>query len=344
MIKTGNKEGVFIKNFCIALILTLIASVGQVYAQRTITIRMASPVPENTPWGRMFNEIAADWRRITNGQVELIVFHNGVAGSEKEVVRNLRVNQLQAAVLSTLGMYEIAPEIMTLSCPFLIRNDAELDLILHGLRDDLEARINRQGFFTLAWARIGWIRFFSKQPVFVPDDLKRQRLGTNTDQAEMNQVFRTMGFQMVPVAQNDILIALNSNMVDAVFSSLAAVGNSQVFGLARNMASINVAPFVGAIVFNQRAWRAIPERYRAQLIEATRIRERALDGAVRNLEDELTGVMEAHGLRVNQLTPEQEQQWFNEIGRVTPSLVGTMFDREIYGRIENILREHRSRR
>jgi len=315
----------------------------QVFAQRVITLRMASPVPENTPWGKMFNELAAEWRRITNGQVELRVFHNGVAGSEKEVVRNLRVNQIQAAVLSTYGLYEISPEVMTLSCPFMIRNDDELDLVLAGVKGELEQKINSKGYFNLAWARIGWVKFFSKQPIFVPADLKSQSLGTNSDQAEMNQVFRSMGFQMVPVAQNDILIALNSNMVDAVFSSLAAVGNSQVFGLARNMASINVAPFIGSIVFNQRAWNTIPERFRPQMIEAARRLERELDVTVREFEKDMTKTMEEFGLTVNRLSSEQEQFWYDEIGRITPNLIGTMLDRDIYNKIDAMLREFRSR-
>ena len=325
-------------------ILALVFVGGEVFAQRTITIRMASPVPENTPWGKMFNELAAEWRRITGGQVELRIFHNGVAGSEKEVVRNLRVNQVQAAVLSTYGLYEISPEVMTLSCPFMLRNDDELDLVLNGVKADLEKKINSKNFFTLAWARIGWVKFFSKQPIFVPEDLKKQRLGTNSDQAEMNQVFRTMGFQMIPVAQDDILIALNSNMVDSVFSSLAAVGNSQVFGLARNMASINIAPFIGAIVFNDRAWRSIPERFRPQLIEVTRKLERELDLTVREFESDMIKTMEGFGLIVNQLNPAQEQLWYDEIGRITPSLVGSMLDRDIYNRIDTMLKDFRSRR
>ena len=332
------------KSIRIAFALALIILAGPVFAQRTVSIKMSSPVPENTPWGQFLNLLAADWKRITNGEVEMIVYHNGVAGSEKEVVRNLRVNQLQAAVLSTFGLYEISPEIMTLSCPFLIRNDDELDVVLEELKSDLEDKINSKGYFTLAWARVGWVKFFSKQPILTPADLKKQRLGTNSDQEELSQAFKTMGFQMIPVARNDILISLNSNMVDAVFQSPVAVGSTQIFGLAKNMASINVAPFIGAIVFNQRAWRAIPQRYRSQLIAATRRSEAELDVSVRGLEEDMIKTMGNYGLKVNQLSPEQEQLWFDEIGRVVPSLVGTLYDRSVYRRIENILRDHRGRR
>jgi len=333
-----------VKKVRIAFALALIVLAAPVFAQRTITIKMASPVPENTPWGKFFNQLAVDWKKITNGEVEMIVYHNGVAGNEKAVVRNLRVGQLQAAVLSTYGLYEISPEVMTMSCPFLIRNDDELDAVLAGLRGELEQKINSKGYFTLAWARVGWVKFFSKQPVFVPADLKKQRMGTNADQAEMNQVFKTMGFQMVPVARDDILIALNSSMVDAVFSSPIAVGSTQAFGLAKNMASINVAPFVGAVIFNERTWRMVPEKYKAQMIAAVRRNEAALDRDIRALENEMIKTMGNYGLKVNQLSPAQEQLWYDEIGRSIPQLVGTMFDRTIYGRIEGILRDHRNKR
>jgi len=331
------------KLFRIVLVLILIFSAGPIFAQRTLTIKMATQIPENTPWGSFLNQIAADWKRITNGEVEIVIFHNGTAGKEEAVVRNLRVNQLQAGVLSTFGLTEVAQDVMTLSCPFFIRNDDELDLVLKEVKDELEQKINAKGFYTLAWARVGWVKFFSKQPIFTPADLKRQKLGTNGEYEELNKAFKAMGFQMVPVAQDDILIALNSPMVDAVYSSPIAVGSAQIFGLAKNMASINVAPFMGAVVFNQRTWRAIPEKYKPQLIESVRRREVELDLVVRKFEEDMIKTMGNYGLVINQLSPAQEQLWYEETAKAMPNLVGKVFSRGIYNRIEAVLRDFRSR-
>jgi TRAP-type C4-dicarboxylate transport system substrate-binding protein len=322
------------------MILILLAA--PLFAQRKITIKMASPIPESTPWGQFLNQIAGDWKRITNGEVEMIIYHNGVAGSEKDVVRILGLNQIQAAVLSTFGLYEISPEIMTLSCPFLIRDDDELDLVIAGLKGDMEEKLGGKGYFTLAWARVGWVKFFSKSPIYTPADLKKQKLGTNADQAELNQAFKTMGFQMIQVARNDLLVDLNSSMVDAVFQSPVAVGSTQVFGLAKNMASINVAPFLGSIIINQRTWRAIPDKYKPLLIDSVRKKETELDLAIRKMENDMVKTMGNYGLKVNQLSAEQERLWYDEIGRVTPALVGTLFDKGMYQRIETMLKNHRS--
>lgn len=340
-------ERLFGKRVCphrgwfLALLVFLLAVQG-LSAQRKITLKMASPVPENTPWGECLNKIADEWRRISNGEVDIRIYHNGVAGNEDAVVRNLRLNQIQIAVLSTFGLCEITPEVLTLSCPFLIRTDDELDLVLEDLKPDLEKRINDKGYFTLAWSRVGWVKIFSKAPVFTPTDMKRQKLGTVGEQSELNQAFKSMGFQMIPIARNDLLIALSSGLVDAVYESPLAVGSLQIFGLAKNMASINIAPFMGGIVVNQRAWRSIPAKYKPDLIAAARRIEKELDVSVIQLENEMISVMANYGLTVNRLTPAQEQMWYDETGRAIPGLLGTAFDRDIYWRIDALLKKHRS--
>jgi TRAP-type C4-dicarboxylate transport system substrate-binding protein len=318
--------------------------VGPVFAQKKVTIKLASLVPENTPWGAALNRMAQDWAKATNDEVVLVIYHNGVAGSERDVLRKLKQNQIQAAIFSSTGMSAIAPEIMTVSCPFLIRNDDELDLVLNALKGDLEQRINDRGFFTLAWARAGWVKFFSKAPVFLPVDLKRQKLGTASDQPELMQAFKSMGYNMVPVELTDVLIALNGGMIDAVYQSPVAVGGYQIFGVAKNMASINIAPFMGSIILNQRAWRSIPDTYKPKLLEITRKMEKELDTSILKLESDAVVTMSAYGLVINQVSPAQAQIWYTDVERAIPNLLGTTFDKEIYGKIETILRDYRSGR
>ncbi|MDR0475307.1 MAG: C4-dicarboxylate ABC transporter, partial [Treponema sp.] len=66
------------KTIFYGLLIFLLTTQG-LFAQRKITVKMASPVPENTPWGKYLNDIAAEWRRITGGEVDIVIYHNGVA-------------------------------------------------------------------------------------------------------------------------------------------------------------------------------------------------------------------------------------------------------------------------
>jgi TRAP-type C4-dicarboxylate transport system substrate-binding protein len=305
-------------------------------AQRAVTVKLVSLVPENSPWGSLLNRMAGEWSAATGGEVKMVIYHNNKT-SEADLLRQLNMNQIQAAMLSTLGMKLISPEIMTLSCPFLIRNNAELDLVLENLKGSLEQGINDRGYYTLAWSKVGWVRFFSKSPVFVPADLKRQRLGTSDTETELLDAFRAMGYQMTPIALNQILVSLSGGQIDAVYQSPVNAGGLQIFGLAKNMASIPVAPFMGAIIMNQRAWRSIPDKHKPALMRITREVEAELDRSVQEFEAEVIRTMESYGLTINQISPEQEKAWYDDANRVMPSLVGRVFDRDMYNRISTLL-------
>jgi TRAP-type C4-dicarboxylate transport system substrate-binding protein len=337
-----NRRGMMKKNtiFVLAVILALGMTLP-LYAQRTI--RIASMVPENTAWGQALNRMAAEWTQVTNREVTFQIFHNGVAGAELDVLRKLRLNEIQGAVFSTVGLSAIAQEIMTISAPFVIRTDAELDVVLSSAKDDLERIMSSKGFQVLAWARAGWVRFFSRTPVFTPADLSRLKLGTMPGQSELTQALRAMGYQTITVDDTDVIISLNGGMIDALYISPVLAAGNQIFGVARNMLDVNVAPVMGGLVMNQPGWRAIPERYRARILEISRGVEREMDLSIIALETEAIDTMKRYGLQVNVPSASELQLWHTESERAIPGLLGTTFNRDLYNRFNTILRNYRGR-
>lgn len=330
--------------FRVFAVLFVLISAGPLFAQRKLTVKLASVAPENTPWGAALNRIAAEWTRITNGEVTLQIYHNGVAGSETDVLRKLKQNQIQAGVFSSQGMAAISKEVMTLSVPFFIQTDDELEMVLNNVKTDIEKKIENNGFYMLAWSRAGWVKVFSRSAVFVPDDLKKQKLGTAADQAELMQTFKTMGYKMVPIEITDAIIALNSGMIDAVYQSPVYVGGFQIFGVAKNMMDLNVAPFMGGIVTNRVAWRTVPDKYKPALIEATNRIAAEIDTSTAQLEAEAIRTMQGYGLTINRVNESQANLWYADTDKAMPALLGTTFDRDLYNRIDTLLKDYRAKR
>ena len=325
-------------------ILALIFFACPLFAQQKITIRLASLVPENTPWGTAINKMAADWARVTNGEVNVIVYHNGTAGNEPEVLRKLRGNQIQAAVFTSIGLNSIMPEVMAISYPFLIRDNAELDAVLAKIRPDLDAKIQQNGFVTLAWAKAGWIKIFSKAPIYVPNDLRKVKLSANPDEQEMLQAFKIMGYQMIPVSLSETLVGLNSGRIDAIYQSPIYAAGNQIFGVAKNMMDMNVAPFMGGILMNNTAWRRIPDKYKPQLLAICKQLESQIESSIAHLETDAISTMVKYGLKINQLSPQQKQEWYTDIAQYENRLVGPtnpIFSREYYQKINSILSDYR---
>jgi TRAP-type C4-dicarboxylate transport system substrate-binding protein len=328
------------------VLLTALVLIPQAHGQRPprrIVIKLASMVPENTEWGQALNKLSAEWSRITRGEVQLQVYANGTQGSEDAVLQKLNMNTIQAAVLTSFGLNKIAPDILTLSCPFLIRNDAELTEVLRIVKRDFETQINSQNYFSLALVRGGWVKFFSREPVLVPADLKKQKVGSLPSEPELAQAFRTMGYQVVMVDQNRTLIALRAGSIDAVYQSPIASAGFQFFGVAKNMASINIAPFMGGIVLNKHAWESIPDQYKSELIRVTQRIGTEIESSLLKLENDAIRQMKNYGLTETQISPRQQQEWYDDMARVLPSLLGSTFNRAMYNKIDGILKNYRSR-
>jgi TRAP-type C4-dicarboxylate transport system substrate-binding protein len=298
-------------------------------------------VPENSPWGAALNKMAANVKIETGGAVDIIIYHNGVAGSEGDVLRKLRLNQIQAAILTSFGLNTITPEILALSCPFLIRNNAELDYVLSKLKPVLEERINQKGFQTIAWSKVGFVNFFSKYPARTPDEMRKTKMGTSDTEMNLINVFKSMGYQLVPEASDHILIDLNTGRVESLYQSPLSAASFQLFTVANNMMDFPIAPFMGGIVMNQTAWRQLPQNQRDIILKHAKVAEKDMDAELASLEKTALDMMKKHGLNVYKLTPAEEEIWIKDTEAAIPRLLGTTFDAGIYHQIVALLKEFR---
>jgi TRAP-type C4-dicarboxylate transport system substrate-binding protein len=307
-----------------------------------VEIKLASPLPRNSDWGIILDRIAAEWYQVSNGDVILSVTHQR-PGSEEQYLQWLRQNRFQAAVFTSSALYSIAPEIMALSIPFLIRNNDEFEAVLGEVRPILDSKIEEKGFKNLAWAKAGWVNIFSRSPVFSPDDLRRLKLATNPGDKRFADAFKALGFQLVGVSLSDVPAFLLSGRIDAIYQSPIAVQASSIYKEARNMSSINLAPFMGGILMNRQGWESIPERYRQRLQEIVRGAGREFEDSFQRREEEAIAAMRSDGIIYNEITPQMEQVWLEDMNSRIPGLVDrNVFNKDMYLRIQEILRRYRS--
>ena len=346
------EAGMYRKFLFIVFVMVLILGAGgTIFAQRgsrsqeTLEVKIASPVPRESPWGRTLDRIAAEWNRITNGQVRLRVLHGGTEGDEEKMFLSLKSNTIQAAVFTSLGLSLIDSAIMTINAPFSIRDTAELNAVMNVIQPELEARLNSGDYFMLAWSKSGFVNFFTKDPVFTPDDLRKQKISSGPEAEEMNTAFKSMGFQIVETGLNEVGQKVATGAVTAVYLPPAGAAAYQVNNYLKNMLPINAAPVVGGIVINQVTWRRIASldaRYQQELLRVTRQLGAELDGSMQKIDSDSINAMTRTGLIINRPSAAQEQLWHNEGERVIPTLLGITYDRELYRKINDVLTQFRN--
>jgi len=335
------------RTFILGFTIFFIFSVGAVYAQRgsargdVINIRIASPLPRNSDWGKALDRLAADWEKVTQSQTRVVVSHDGREGSDSKMISSLLSDAIQVGIFTSAGAAEICPAVMNLSIPFMIRNESEFDLVLADILPLLDSRV-KESFVVIAWSKGGWVYIFSKEKVLTPDDLRKQRLATSPDLKDMNTVFRTMGFQLVETDLVNTGTKLASNAINAIYLIPAGVAPMQLHKSLNHMLDLPIAPIMGAIVMNRVTWNKLSPAQQDGIMKSTRRIAAEFDVSAVKTEASAIAAMGKDGLSINKPNQTQQGLWDSEIKNTLPSLVGSIFDRELYNRINSILEKARS--
>ena len=112
-------------------------------------LRFATLVPRGSLYHRVLLEVGEAWRHGAGGDAGFTVYTDGVQGDELDIVRRMRIGQLNGAMISVVGLSAIEPGAAALQyMPLMFRSWDELDAASERLRPLLEKRI--LGFPALA--------------------------------------------------------------------------------------------------------------------------------------------------------------------------------------------------
>lgn len=310
-----------------------------------VVIKLGTVAPEGSPWHDALQEIAAAWQRLSDGQVTLRIYPGGVAGDESDMLRKMRIGQLNAAALSSGGLGEIVPEIKALTLPLLLRDDSELAAVFERLGPRLSATLEAKGYKVLTWSSAGWVYFFSRRPVTVPEDLRSQKLFFWGSDPQYVELLKQSGFQPMPLAVTDLLPSLQTGLVDAFAAPPVAALSFQWFALAPHMADLRWQPLPGATVVSAKVWSEIPATLRPLLEQAAAATGAKLQARIDVLNDQAVEAMRQRRLKVTHVTAETEERWREMVReKGLPVFVGTRFSREIFEAVQDVLLEHRRNR
>ncbi len=287
----------------------LAAALGMAPQQR-VTIKLATLAPDGSPWHRILKDMGHEWQRDTQGRVRLVIYPGGVAGDGRSMLRKIRLGALQGAALTVSGMSELDPAFNVFQIPLFFDSIDEFFYVLEQMSPLLKERLESRGFVVLQWGYGGWMHIFVKRPIQTVEELKRLKMFTGAGDDRMVRLWRSNGFRPVALSQTDIMMGLQSGMIDGIPVPPLAALATQWYKHTPYMIEPGVTPLVGATVVNAEAWAKISERDRAALLAAARRAEERLAAEIPAKDEESIVEMEERGLEVIRVRAgHQEDPW-----------------------------------
>jgi TRAP-type C4-dicarboxylate transport system substrate-binding protein len=318
------------KTVLVVLAVLAVLSLSPSARAQTVTVKMATLVPQGSSWHLILQQMAEEWKTASGGKVAVRLYPGGVAGDDPDVVRKMRLGTLNAGVLTAVGLAEIDKSVYALGVPLMYDSYDEIYGVLEKLRPSLEAKMQAKGFVVLAWADGGWVRYFSQKPVAKPDDLRALKLFSWAGDPQATELQKAARFNPVPLPSTELATALQTGLVQAFGAPPGVALIAQYYTHAKYMTDLDWQMLMGAVVITKDAWDKIPADVQGKLRASAekageRLRDEIRAGTVRDID-----AMKKRGLVVVPVDGAARRQWQQLTEGLYPRIRGGIVPAEAF--------------
>lgn len=307
-------------------------------------IRLGTIVPKGSSFYNEVAKMGADWKARTQREVSLTIYPDGRMGTEAEMVRRMRVGQLQAGLLTAVGLAEIEPAVSGLqNLPMMFDTLDEVDAIGIRLKPLLEDQLEKKGFKVLFWVNAGWVYFFTKSPIEKPDDLRMLKIFAWAGSPEVIDIYEKAGFTPVPLEVKEILTGLQTGMISAVAMQPTYANALLIHRKARFMLDLNWAPLIGAAVITTKTWNRLDPKIKKIVSELALDTGNRIQSAGRKESALAIEAMKRRGLKIKSISEEIKNEWREAAEAVYPQIRGTIVPEDVFDQVSNWIAELRAK-
>lgn len=301
-------------------------------------IRIATLAPRTSDLVRGFTRIDRGLRDATKGQWGFKLYPSGVAGDETDIIRKMRIGQIDGTVVTSVGLSQVLRELAVLTAPGAIEDYQQEERVQKAFNAEWERKLSENGFKLMGWSEIGMLRYFTNAPLYKPSDLKQMRPWLWPASHTMKAIQHAIGVTGVPLGVPEVYGALQTGMIDAVITTALASVALQWQAKLTHVTKRTHGPLIGGMIFSNAKWSAIPEDIRTVLQEQIAKNYQGDTLAIR--EDDKTAYKNLlkRGYVSVDYTAAGEKEYQEFAKKARESLVGRVYPRELLDKVMAVAR------
>jgi TRAP-type C4-dicarboxylate transport system substrate-binding protein len=266
--------------------------------QSPVIIKLATLAPEGSPWIQVLKAAADEAQQKTGNAVQFKVYPGGVMGDERDMVRKMHIGQLQAAMLSSASLASMFPEIDVLQIPFLFDSYPETDFVVGKMQDGFKSGLEKNGYVALGWSEAGFVYLMSTVPVETLDLLRKAKVWIWNDSPMSKAIFEEAGVIGVPLSITDVLVGLQTGLVEVVYVPPSVAVALQWFTRIKYITDAPLNYMLGGLVAKKEAFDKIDPQHQSVVKEVFQRHMTRLKEIIRAENQEALTVMQKQGIKL----------------------------------------------
>jgi len=266
--------------------------------QSPVIIKLATLAPEGSPWIQVLKAAADEAQQKTGNAVQFKIYPGGVMGDERDMVRKMHIGQLQAAMLSSASLASMYPEIDVLQTPFLFDSYPETDFVVGKMQDGFKSGLEKNGYVALGWSEAGFVYLMSTVPVETLELLRKAKVWIWNDSPMSKAIFEEAGVIGVPLSITDVLVGLQTGLVEVVYVPPSVAVALQWFTRIKYITDAPLNYMLGGLVAKKEAFDKIDPQHQSVVKEVFQRHMTRLKEIIRAENQEALTVMQKQGIKL----------------------------------------------
>ncbi|MDP6673957.1 MAG: TRAP transporter substrate-binding protein DctP, partial [Gammaproteobacteria bacterium] len=228
-------------------------------AAQATTFKIATIAPEGSQWMVDLKAAGKEIENKTAGRVKLKLYGGGVMGSDKKVLRKIRIGQLQGGAFVTNGLAERYRDIVLYGLPMAFQTQAEVDYVRERMDPVLMKGLEEAGYVSFGFAGGGFARLMGAEPVADIHALRGRKVWVPEGDPISYKAMESMQLAPVVLPITDVLTGLQTGLLEFVASPPVAAVVLQWYTKVKYVTSVPFAYTAGVLAIDKRAFSRISE-------------------------------------------------------------------------------------
>ncbi|CAM3918135.1 TRAP transporter substrate-binding protein [Bordetella tumulicola] len=286
---------------------TLPASAAGDFKSRNI--RLSNGLAQDHPVGngvKVFNQCLQDK---SGGKMKITAYWSSSLGDDLQATQALRSGTQEAVITSSSPLVGLVPALGVFDLPFLFSNEKEADAVMDGeFGKFINEKLDAAGVVNLAYWENGFRNLSnSKHAVNKWEDFGDLKLRVMQNNIFLD-TFRTMGANATPMAFGEVFSALETGAIDGQENPFVTIDTSKFYEVQKFISVTNHAYTPFLVLFSKPLWAGYSDDEKAALRECAVLGGQEERKVIRAMNDKSLDKIKEAGLKVNQVSPEEQKR------------------------------------
>lgn len=321
--------------FCLFMIPAQLLQAAQV-------IKIATLSPDGTSWMRAMRAAGDTIAKRSQGRVVLRFYPGGVMGNDQSVMRKIRAGQLQGGAVTIGALAGVDKDIEIYGLPFLFHDLREVDQVRARMDTTLLQGLEKKGFIGFGFAEGGFAYFMSNRPLKTITDLQAGKVWAPEGDKISLTGFEAVGVSPVTLPITDVLVALQTGLLDTVTSPPAGAIALQWHTRVKYLTEVPLLYTYGILVISEQAFNKLSGQDQSLVREVLGDTFKEINSQNRRDNEAALRALKNQGIEFLQPPPQDLAGWQQSVESAQKQLVSQgYFSRDLVDKIRMILAEHR---